>query len=100
MRRFDYLISALSLSLVALVLSAFFVFGRMLPLTWSVVLMAGLAMWGLAVQSATRLSLLPRLMIVLYAVCFLVTIGHLFDPDLRLVVHADRRRHDSRSPRQ
>jgi hypothetical protein len=80
MARFDYLISALCLSLTALVISIAFFFGRMLPLNWSVLLMAGLATGGLAVQSATKLSLLPRLMIVLYAVCFLVTIGHLFDP--------------------
>ncbi len=80
MARFDYLISAWCLSLAALVVSAFFVFGRMLPLALSVALMAGLAIWGLIVQSASRLSLLPRLMVLLYVVCFLATIGHLFDP--------------------
>jgi hypothetical protein len=80
MVRFDHLISALFLSLVALVVSAFFFFAHMLPLTWSVTLMAVLAFWGIAAQSATRLSTLPRLMVLLYTVCFLATIGHLFDP--------------------
>jgi hypothetical protein len=80
MARFDHVISALFLSLVALVVSAFFVFAQMLPVTWSVALMAGVACWGIVAQSATRLSTLPRLMVLLYAVCFLATIGHLFDP--------------------
>src|SRR5688572_31936529 len=52
----------------------------MLPLSWGVLFLGGLATWGIVTQSVTRFSLLPRLMILLYAVCFSVTIGHLFDP--------------------
>ena len=79
-RSFAHLISALWLSVMAMVVGGFFAFGRMLPLEWSVVFLGGLAAWGLLTQSLTRLSLLPRLMILLYSVCFMVTIGHLFDP--------------------
>ena len=75
----------------ALISGAFLVFGAVVGaafyagvyfhLIWGVLVMAGLTILGLAVARQTRLSLLPRFLIVLYAMPFTALLGYLFSAD-------------------
>lgn len=79
MRQLEHLMVGSALTWCAAVVGFAFMLGRVLPLEAAVAVFAAISVWGLAAQSVTRLSLLPRFMILLYAVCFSVTVGHLFD---------------------
>jgi hypothetical protein len=79
LRHLEHLMVACALTWCAAVVGFAFMLRAVLPLEAAVVVFAAVSVWALAAQSMTRLSLLPRFMILLYAVCFSVTAGHLFD---------------------
>jgi hypothetical protein len=74
-------ISAASCGLLAMWCALLFTLGVYVPLQVAVAGLFLLAGWGLACVRLTRLSLLPRLMIVLYAMPFSVTLGYLGSSD-------------------
>jgi hypothetical protein len=79
MRQLEHLLVACALSWCASIIALAFMLGRTLPVEAGVIVFGTISIWGLVAQSMTRLSLLPRFMVLLYAVCFSVTVGHLFD---------------------
>jgi hypothetical protein len=80
-RRLEHLLVALVLAFGAALVGFGFTLDLIVPLEPAVVIFGALSVWGIFNQSVTRLSLLPRFMVLLYSVCFSVTIGHLFAPD-------------------
>src|SRR5262245_15875693 len=79
-RALGHMVIALALATLATCIGVLFALGFVIPLEAGVVLLGGLSIWALLTQAVTRLSLLPRLAILLYSVCFTVTVGHLLDP--------------------
>ena len=77
-RGMTHLLVWLALSIVAIAVGFAYALDVVIPLKPAIVLFAAISIWGVARQSITPLSLLPRLSVVLYAVCFSATAGHLF----------------------
>ncbi len=77
----EHVLTAVALTLIASTLSFGYIVDVLIPLRPAVLLFAIVSMWALTSQSVSQLSLLPRLSIFLYAVCFSATLGHLFSDD-------------------
>jgi hypothetical protein len=75
------LIIILSLVIVGFFLLVLFQADIIPPIELGVIILVSLTVWGVATIKVTTLSLLPRLMIVLYSLPFSTTIGYLFDRD-------------------
>lgn len=76
----DFII-ILSLVLVGFILLVLFQADIIPPIELGVIAFVALTFWGVATIKVSTLSLLPRLMIVLYSLPFSTTIGYLFDRD-------------------
>lgn len=74
-------IAAVGFGLLAVWCAALFALGVYPPLQIAILGLFGLAGWGLWSVRLTQLSLLPRLMIVLYMMPFSVTLGYLGSSD-------------------
>jgi hypothetical protein len=70
---------------VGAIVGAAFEAGFYLPLVPAVLLMATIAIVGIVVARVSRLSLLPRFLILLYAMPFSALLGYLFSPDFAWV---------------
>jgi len=73
------LIEAALLTWSGCLLSILFVFGVYLPRSMAVILLLGLASWGMFTARVNKFALLQRLVIFIYSLPFIVTLGYLLD---------------------
>jgi hypothetical protein len=83
-RPIRYWLELAALIVTGLALAALVMGGRVLPSVIAIVLLALLATWGILTCGVSRLSVLPRLMILLYSLPYSATIILLVDSQFQL----------------